>query len=88
MTLKNYIQVGEKKYLYTIIPIDDTSSRIICREANIDQEFLNEDIIQLLQDLPHLILAEKEYQATQDAVIRFRVSATEKSRLQKKLKEQ
>ena len=85
--IKNYIEVENKKYPYSITPVDPHTSTIVCNDANIDQDFLNEDIISLLRDLPSLILAEKEYKQKQDSVIRFRVSASDKVKIQKKVKE-
>lgn len=88
MTLKNYTEVGNKKYAYTITQVDETVSRIVCKDAKLDQEFLNEDILLLLADIPNLIRAEQQHQAKQDSVIRFRVSALEKIKIQEKLKQQ
>ena len=88
MTLKNYMEIGNKKYAYTITPVDAVVSRIVCRDANLDQEFLNEDIFTLLTDIPNLIEAEQSYQQTQDSIIRFRISSLEKAKLQDKLKNQ
>ena len=87
MTLKNYIEVKNKKYVYFIEPIDNTVSKIICKSAKIEQEFLNEDLVDLLKDLPNLIEAERKYKDKQDSVIRFRISWLEKLKLQKKVKE-
>jgi len=74
MTLKNYIEVKNKKYVYLIEPIDNNVSKIICKSAKIEQEFLNEDLVNLLKDLPNLIEAERKHKDKQDSVIRFRIS--------------
>ena len=71
-------------YEYTLMPEDSESTRIICEPAKIDQLFLNEDIVGVLQDLPSLILAEKDYKKEESVVIRFRVTGAEKQLLQKK----
>ena len=86
MTLKNYIQIGKKNYAYTLEPMDTKVTRIVCKDAKIDQEFLNEDLVSLLSDLPYLIQSEQKYQEKQDSVIRFRVSARERAKIQAKVK--
>jgi hypothetical protein len=45
MTIKNYIEVENKKYSYFIEPVDNEVSKIICKSAKIEQEFLNEDLV-------------------------------------------
>ena len=87
MIIKNYIEVDNKKYSYIIEEIDSEISKIICKTAKIEQEFLNEDILNLLKDLPNLIKSEQEHKDKKDNIIRFRVSALEKIKLQEKVKE-
>ena len=86
MAIKNYIEVWGKRYSYFIEEVDSETSKIICKSAKIEQEFLNEDILPLLKDLPNLILAEQKYKDTKDSVIRFRLSSTEKVKLLEKVK--
>ena len=86
MRIKNYIDVKWKKYPYFIEKIDNNISKIICKDANINQEFLNEDLVNLLNDLPNLIVAEQKYKEKQDSIIRFRISWIEKIKLQQKAK--
>jgi len=86
MKLENFIKVWNKKYLYIIESIDYNISRIICKDANINQEFLNEDLVSLLNDLPSLIKAEQNYKLKQDSIIRFRISWMEKMKLMEKVK--
>jgi predicted RNA-binding protein len=87
MIIKNYIEVNNKKYSYFIEPINDEISKIICKSAKIEQEFLNEDLVQLLKDLPNLIISEQQYKDKKENIVRFRVSSIEKVLLQKKAKE-
>ena len=87
MIIKNYIEVDNKKYSYFFEEIDSDISKIICKTAKIEQEFLNEDILNLLKDLPNLIKSEQEYKDKKDNIIRFRVSALEKIKLQEKVKQ-
>lgn len=87
MKTEGFIKVWIKSYKYIIEKKDASISRFICHSASIDQEFLNEDLVDLLNDLPNLILSECSYRKKQDWVIRFRISWVEKLKLQKKLKE-
>ena len=86
MTIKNYIEVDNKKYSYFIEPLDNEVSKIICKFAKIEQEFLNEDLVWLLKDLLNLIKAEKEHKEKKENFVRFRVSRKEKLLLQEKAK--
>ncbi len=52
--------------------------------THVSQDFLNADIPGLLNDLPHLILAEKEYNKQQNEIIRFRVNIEDKKQIEKK----
>jgi hypothetical protein len=63
-------------------------SIITCKSAKIEQEFLNEDIVSLLTDIPGLIKAEEKHIEKQDSVIRFRVSSLEKASIQEKVKKE
>lgn len=78
------VMMQNKKYSYSLRLLDDKVAHFVCEAANIDQVFLNEDIPKLIVDLPNLILAEKEYLKNQDVVIRFRLKASEKKRIEKK----
>ncbi len=82
--ITHFLTVNNKKYAYELIPTSKETVQVICEAANINQEFLNEDIPELLNDLPNLILAEKEYKNTQSEVIRFRVSPEDKKLIEKK----
>lgn len=82
--ITSYIIVGNKKYHYTLKKERDGIVFIECKDAKIAQDFLAEDIPDLIIDLPNLIIAEKEYQDTQSSVLRFRISPTDKARIEKK----
>ena len=79
----HYVLLGNKKYNYSLKRHSKSSTWVKCDAANIDQEFLNEDIPGLLLDLGELILAEKEYKKSQNEVIRFRVSTDDKKKIEK-----
>ena len=78
MESKYFVTVNNKKYFYTLKSVDKKSVFVECDAANIGQEFLKEDVADLLIDLPNLILAEKEYKPGQSEVIRFRLEAEDK----------
>ncbi len=78
------ITVQNKKYEYTLAPVKGEEELIhfVCKAAKIDQEFLAEDVPALLFDLPALIVAEKKHVASQSQVMRFRVSSTDKKKIE------
>jgi len=82
--IKHYITINNKKFFYTVKNIDKNTAFIECEAANIAQAFLKEDIPDLLNDLPNLVLAEKKHMKHQDEVIRFRVSVEDKKIIEKK----
>jgi hypothetical protein len=79
------ITIQNKKYAYTL-SVTKTKGVVhfVCLAANIDQEFLAEDIPALLIDLPNLIVAESDYRKADTEVVRFRISAEDKKEIQKK----
>lgn len=82
--LKGQVTVQNKRYEYTI---KETGARTVflnCKAANIAQEFLKEDIADLLIDLPGLIISEKKYATGRSDTIRFRLSPSDKSRIEQK----
>lgn len=82
---KHYVLVNNRKCFYKFLPSDDEGAvRFVCEAAGIDQNFLKEDISELLIDLPALIIDEIEYLNEQDQVIRFRVSKAQKKDILKK----
>ena len=81
--IKHFITINNKKYFYTLKNKSKDTTFVECEPANIAQEFLNEDIPALLNDLPNLILSEKKYSKQQSEMIRFRVSPEDKKRIEK-----
>ncbi len=82
--LEYYIIVNNKKFSYSLKKISNTTSFVNCEAANIAQEFLNEDVPDLLRDLPNLILAEIKYKNNQEQVIRFRITVEDKKLIMKR----
>ncbi len=78
------ITVGNKKYAYSLTKVNKKETYVACRAAKIGQSFLHEDIPALLVDLPHLIIAEKDYQKGRAHVIRFRVNPEDKKIIEQK----
>jgi hypothetical protein len=78
------ITVNNKKYVYSLEQKSKDTIFVECKDANIAQEFLAEDVAALLIDLPNLIIAEKEYNNKQTEVVRFRISQADKSKIEKK----
>ena len=84
IALKHFITINNKKYLYTLNSASRDTTFVECEAANIAQEFLNEDVPDLLNDLPNLIIAEKIYKKQQSETIRFRVTVEDKKNIEKK----
>jgi hypothetical protein len=83
-TTTNTITVQNKKYSYSLTKRKGGLVYIECAAAKVAQEFLAEDVADLLMDLPNLIVAEKDFQNQQSDVLRFRVTAADKKRIEKK----
>ncbi len=83
--IKNTISVNGKKYEYTLK--ENKKNNLVyveCDGAKIAQDFLKEDIANLILNLPNLILAEKEYSKKTSEVIQFRVTPKTKRDIEKK----
>jgi len=80
------VTVGNRKYPYFMRKGKDGETHFFCPAANIRQGFASEDIPGLLIDLPHIIISEKEYRKNkeQKEVIRFRVNAEDKKKIEQK----
>lgn len=84
MKTKSSITVKNKIYPYTLEKTGKGTIRVVAKGAKIDQEFLSEDVSEILLDLPNLIIAEQKYEKSASNVIRFRVSEKEKIHIEKK----
>jgi len=82
-SFKHFITINNKKSYYTVRLETDETCFVECVDANISQEFLNEDLPALLSDLPSLIIAEKKYKKQESEVIRFRVSSDDKKNIER-----
>ena len=77
------ITIGRKKHSYTIEKKRMGQIYVECRDANIAQNFLAEDVPGLLVDLPNLITAEKNYAIKNSEVVRFRISPEDKAKIER-----
>lgn len=78
------ITVNNKKHKYVLQEKKGGVIFVECKDANIAQDFLAEDVAGLLIDIPNLIIAEKEYDKKQSEVVRFRISPEDKNKIEKK----
>jgi len=76
--------LNHKKYPCLLTPSGKNTTHVECKAAHIDQDFLNQDIADLLLDLPNLVLAEQEHKLKQSDVIRFRVSSEDRIAIEKR----
>jgi hypothetical protein len=78
------ITLNNKKYSCALTKVNDQTTHIFCPTAWIDQDFLNEDVPQLLIDLPKLILDNiKEKDSNVSTTIHIRLLKSEKNKIQK-----
>lgn len=78
------LTIQNKKYSYSLTQKSAEVVHVKCEAARIDQDFLKEDIAAMILDLPNLITAEREQQERQTDIVRFRVSAEDKSKIEEK----
>ncbi len=83
-SLNHFVTLNNRKYFYSLRKVNSKTTYFECEAANISQPFQNEDIAELLIDLPNLILSEKEYLEKQNIVIRFRVNVNDKKLIEEK----
>jgi len=78
------LTIQNKKYAYILTQKNIEVVHVECEAARINQDFLAADVAALTIDLPNLIIAEKEMQARQNEIVRFRVSAEDKNKIETK----
>lgn len=83
MKTKSSITIKNKTYSYTLEKNSNGTIHFVSRDAKIDQSFLQEDIVELILNLPSLIIAEQKYNKNHSDVVRFRVSGEEKKKIEK-----
>ena len=55
------VTIKNKTYPYTLERMKNGTVKMVSKDARINQEFLAEDVSELIRDLPHLIASEREY---------------------------
>ena len=80
---RHSVTLGNKQYHYSLRKVDKEATYFYCKAARISQEFLNEDIPELLHYLPDHIMDAKERTKRQE-IIRFRISSEDKRKIEKK----
>ena len=83
-TAHHCITFGNRKYAFSLRKIDNEQTYFYCKAANISQPFHNDDIPELLHDLPGLIVDEKELSKKRETIVRFRITSEDKKRIEKK----
>lgn len=78
------ITVQNKRHEYSLEERGNGVVFVVCKDANIAQEFPTEDVAALLIDLPNLLIAERDYKNAQSETIRFRISSEDKSRIERR----
>jgi len=76
------ITIKNKKYPYILEKTKSGTVHLKVEAACIDQEFLSEDVAEIILDIPNLIVAEQEHQKQQSEIIRFRVSGKDKQKIE------
>ncbi len=78
------VTIKQKVYHYTLEKTQAGAIRMISKDAKIDQEFLTEDVSELILDIPSLIIAEQKYVQTSSDVIRFHVTTQDRKKIEKR----
>lgn len=80
---EHILKMGRKSYGYSITPVNRKEVYFECNAAGISQEFLTQDIPNLLMELPEMILAEMVFNKKYNEMIRFRITSEEKKQIQR-----
>lgn len=80
---KHYIIIGNRRHGYTLYPAQKVTT-LVCKSANISGRFPNDQIPNILTELPRIILEQYETfeSEPQTEVLRFRVSESEKEQIE------
>lgn len=79
---KHYIIIGNQRHGYTLHP-SPTVTHLVCRSANIEERFPNNEIPRILAELPRLIAQHSNEAVTQQTeVVRFRVTEDERAQIE------
>lgn len=80
---KHYIIIGNRRHGYTLHPAKKVTM-LVCKSADIDARFPNDEIPQILAELPRIIVERHQALAgeSQSEVLRFRVTPSEKAQIE------
>lgn len=81
------VTIKNKTYPYSLERTRAGSIKMVSKDANINQEFLAEDVSAVILDLPNLIHAEQQHKSGHTDVIRFRVTDSDRLKIEKKATE-
>jgi len=76
------IKVGNKRYAYTITPLNKKEVHFECKGADISQRYAVEDVAGLLLELPEIIQIIHDFKKEYTSMLRLRVSPEEKRQIQ------
>ena len=76
------ITINNKKYPYRIKKGKGGIFHFYCKSANINQKFHEDDLAELLLDLPQWI-TERQTETVKESYLRFRVKKEDKKKIQK-----
>jgi len=80
MKTTQYFILGRTRYEYSLEKINNEIVRFKCEKLGMDEEFLFEDIAQLIMDLPNIATNLKNYEKNK-VTVKFRVTPTEKQKI-------
>jgi len=86
--MKYYFLLANKKYPYELtLNKDKQTTHIVCEAARVNQDFSNEDVPALIEDLPNIVMAKASLMKQRDKIMKFRVNDQEKQAVEKKARE-
>lgn len=80
MKTSQYFVLGRTRYEYTLEKISDEVIHFTCEKLGMDEEFLQEDVANLIMDLPNIANNLKNYEKNK-VTVKFRVTPVEKQRI-------
>lgn len=80
MKTTQYFVLGRTRYEYTLEKVDDQVIHFKCEKLGMDEDFLLEDLPNLIMDLPNIANNLKSYEKNK-VTVKFRVSPSEKQRI-------
>ena len=82
-----FFQVGTRRHWYTLSPVTLDGEQLMyvrCPAARVDQEFLPQDVPELILSLPDAVARVEEASKDKAEVFRLRLSAAEKREIERR----